>query len=685
MSSVLAFTYSGASIPEDPYWMRLEQVGVTSDVATISSAAAVLDALYDTDACNDSTSTENNIFTSMTDVEQVSALVQAAAEEVGIETAICDQEADGSVEVEIKAFISHPFDAHRWRITGGSLVSEIQVEMEISLSIPVEKGSSVVLDYPVVSGFSASWGATDGPNPSIKRIGNTLYWAGTVTGYLRVSYQTVHHLATVKVDGVDGLQGEAQVRCFFHGLVEEMEPELPEPAEYDDALCTSRIHWQTTDEDDKVTCYQSVAVSKKCSCSKEEVDSYTYDQVVPCPDWAPTRCPGVETTCMHNLGTVTVDEYVACTNDGDDYSDPDFYESACCHPPSSNLALPDCEEEIRTWKGGATLENGIAYWRGIYGNNLRIVQVLPTGGICGEWTIRQEILSHDCCDEVDDLAWDPENSIETITPTSSGLVYVTGGKLPITWKVRGAGFWVDAAHTRRAITTNSRMVRIYTDTDACGSCSISADDGCSSVISVVRSTAGYWELLAGGELEASKADLQGIAAQDYVQHSVTSSDGYTRYIELQATTERYKISEYWGQFTQVDIASTTAALDSYSSLYATLLANLEAEGLTTPVMTPGAVGAEAMHIGEIAQVVRPDVAAIAILGGSAEYAYATTTHPYASGINYRSYICGVGDVDGELDTSMENICSWSVMYERDVSTLQARTSRYQLFIWKWVC
>jgi len=493
MNSQLGVTYTQISAPVDGYWLRITQDQFVSDAATVSDASALLDSLFSIDPCTDeaSGSEEDISLVSLTDPESMIAYIQSAAEDAGIETVICDQDSDGSVDVQLKVITSHPFDPHRLSISGGTLESEVVINAVIDADVVVDGASSVVLDFPVVSGFTAEWTHTAGESPAINRTGNTLYWKGNVRGILHVSYQTTYHLATIKVDGIDGSQGEATVRCFFHGLVDEVVPDLPEPAEYDTSLCgEGRIIWETEDDNDDVTCYQNVAVSKKCSCSKEEIDRYTYDQVVTCPENAPKKCPGAMSSCMHFLGTVAATEYVKCTNDEDgQYSDPDFYELVCCHPPT--VPLPDCEEEKRSWKGGAQLEHGIDYWRDLYGQDLRIVQVLPKGLICGEWTIRQSF-SGACCDNADPLVWDEDRNATSIAQNDSTTLYVLGGLGPYTWNVSGIG--VEFENGQTTIVTQNRSVVLNTNASNCGTIDITVTDWCSQETSgYILSTAGSWQ------------------------------------------------------------------------------------------------------------------------------------------------------------------------------------------------
>ncbi|MGD9947515.1 MAG: hypothetical protein AB7U29_03435 [Desulfobulbus sp.] len=495
----LTLIYSGSAAVKDGYWLRLEQDPLEDDTATATDVASLINAVFAVDPCVDD---GEEIAAKVEDVQQAIALgtitvpdvVQTAAAEV-LDLAICDQDADGSVQVDVKIIRSHIEEPYVLRVSGGELVQTVVVRQEVSRTFTVNEASSLTLDFPVLSGCSASWAgdavSPTGSLPVIERTGSTLWWKGKVSGTLYATYTSQWEVATVKVFGVDGAQGEAVVRCFFHGLVEEFTPELPEPADTDASLCKEGdVYWRPDEENTEVTCYKSIYVTKRCKCSNEEVDHYQYDQVVPCPEWAPTQCPGVETTCMHLLGTEPVTEYVECTNDRDQYNSAEFYTKHCCNmsPPKS---LPPCEEEKRVWRGGAKIEGGLEKYRKEYGDNVRLVAVSPNGGICGEWTIRQEI-GLDCCSSVAAPEWDWDSSVQVMADNSAGAVYWSDSLGPYIVRVLGVGFFLDVRRTKKTMIASSPRITVYTG-NACGTCDVTITDICgNSITGKVRAATGRW-------------------------------------------------------------------------------------------------------------------------------------------------------------------------------------------------
>lgn len=156
-----------------------------------------------------------------------------------------------------------------------------------------------------------------------------------------------------------------------------------------------------------------------------------------------------------------------------DVGKTEAYESA----DSSELDLDALLNEARAANPGLTI------------NGVQLIDVGPTGD-CGEkhteWTGRLN-----CCDGVEPLEWDSDNSIDVIVDDSKGIVSFTGGKLPLTVSVRGSGFFINAKGDRDAV-LSGRSFFIYTG-DACGTGSYTVTDGCTTAKGTVKSTDGVWE------------------------------------------------------------------------------------------------------------------------------------------------------------------------------------------------
>jgi hypothetical protein len=506
----LAAVYAGPHVPDNPWWVRLEQIPVTDDVATVSETADLLDALYQVNPCTDNETAETD--------DELTAEDVASAASATLELAACGVASDGSVEVQIKVIRSHQTEAYRLHVAGGSVVETVVVQEEISQNIAVSGATEIILEYPVLGAFTASWQSdlvtTSGSTPIIKRVGNVLYWTDDATGTMQASFLTVYDLATIRVDGVDGEQGEALVRVVFHALAEEMTPDLPDPAEMDRSLCSGSARLITGN--DRVTCYKAITVEQLCSCSKDLVDSYSYEQIVDCPEWV-TSCPGGAQDCMALLGSETVKEYVECGGDNQvsgssriwAVSNADYYRKVCCEDPPNSL--PQCYEKTTSYRGGQEIVNGRQFWRDLYGPLTRFTPVSPAGGICGKHITRQVVAQSNCCDGVEPLAWDTEISPEVMAPNSAAVIAVTGGgRYSYQWRVIGSGF--QFSNGSKKITTNWPTARLSALPLACGTARIEVTDGCTIVAAYIRCTAGRWAPIGDGfwpdgEIDASSAGL----------------------------------------------------------------------------------------------------------------------------------------------------------------------------------
>jgi hypothetical protein len=96
-----------------------------------------------------------------------------------------------------------------------------------------------------------------------------------------------------------------------------------------------------------------------------------------------------------------------------------------------------------------------------------------------------------CCDEVEPLVYDKDNSVEVLDQGRSGIVRFIGGRLPAFVKVRGNGFNLDG-YSMREGWTYSRSFRVYADSFACGAGPITIDDGCTITEGWIRSATGIW-------------------------------------------------------------------------------------------------------------------------------------------------------------------------------------------------
>jgi hypothetical protein len=506
----ISFTYQ-STVASDSWWLRLVQLGIEDDTATLADAADLVNTLYSLDSCTEETTTSGDPDSATTD----------AVVETEVRRLVCSYDDQANIDVQLHIIRSHPSAPYRLALQGGVLKTVETISETTTQTIVLEDSDTITLDYPVLGEFAASWdgavyGASGRINPPIIRNGNTISFGGATVkaGTLTATYATEYDLATVTILGVDGEPGQCTARGFFHGLVEELELETPEPA---DELGTCRVLWTVPSDPHQIECYRTVYVSQRCQCSHDELSGYSYEEVVDCPEYV-KRCPGVLNECRHYLGTVVAHEYVECQGDMvEAVSHPAYHKKMCCQEPS--VPLPQCEEQITSWRGGLPIKGGAQQYYDLYGKDLEIIPVGPPGGICGTWTKKQQIISNNCCDGVPALAWDVSTSPEVVAPNNTVVIGVTGGgKYPYRWSVVGTGFWFQ--NGSKGVETDGPQVRLVATSGACGFAQITVTDGCTSSAGAIRCTAGTWENL-GSFIPAADFDYE---ANGFIPQPVNGYD-----------------------------------------------------------------------------------------------------------------------------------------------------------------
>ncbi len=180
---------------------------------------------------------------------------------------------------------------------------------------------------------------------------------------------------------------------------------------------------------------------------------------------------------------------------GEPWKTADEMTELCCEPTGEL----QCEEEKIGVYNGPTDEEilaklGItidANGRDQDGRRIRIKR-RERSQPCGKIIRRYKVEQLDCCEEVAELVYDADNSVDILSPGTSGVVRFTGGRLPVTVQVRGNGFSLDGYNQRDGL-AYSRAFWVYAHEMACGQAPINIDDGCTVVQGSVRSTVGRWD------------------------------------------------------------------------------------------------------------------------------------------------------------------------------------------------
>ena len=127
------------------------------------------------------------------------------------------------------------------------------------------------------------------------------------------------------------------------------------------------------------------------------------------------------------------------------------------------------------------------------------------------------------CEEVANVAYDNDNSDDTIDREGTATVVVTDGCGPFNWSVSGTGFSISSL-------TEGRTNTLSADGTACGSATITVTDNCSdSCTGYVRCTEGHWEAISSGCTLSGSGTL--------ISHTCTDCDRWWTY-ELIAGNKR---------------------------------------------------------------------------------------------------------------------------------------------------
>ncbi len=548
----ILINYSDQDI-SDNYFINLEQVGFEEGV-TLAEMAELVDEIFELNPCVDTEIKEEPEEPeepvevdppTIIDLIEFDSLIQEA-----FALEICGMDSEGNFIAEIRVIPSVPGGPYELKLDNGKVLSTVVTEENISNHITVESAHELVLFYPVVGEGIFEWGASSTSQPEIIRTGNTLSWDGFVTGSLEVRYPTRYDLVEVMVYGTPDYElGECKAICFYHGLVAELDIQLPEDIG-DDAdrgsYCdptgstikpppggTAKPQWVTTRTDYKCVCsgthdhyeYSNEADQwdKQISALLDQADAvHTQALAADNPDVkkallaseAALRANAQAVASAHSKALrqyqfpgVMKDvfgEYIDCGEVDHDINDPEFYEQTCCVPPP--FPLPTCVTYYRKNMGGHRMDpENVERYQNTYGKeNVNFVAVGPKDGDCGYTKYQQVKHSIDCCEDVLPLEWDPEYS-PNVAPA---LYHFLGGKGPFIIHVTGEGFSLDRDITVKKIEITSHWFRVYLLDGHCGPGTLKVTDVCDQELPLgIRSPDGYWK--AAGNTRDQDSDRCG--------------------------------------------------------------------------------------------------------------------------------------------------------------------------------
>lgn len=519
----------------DRYWLRIVQPSKESgadDAITTGEAAALADTLYNIDPCLE----PDEQLEALAEITE-EKLNQSAADVFGGDLEACRAALSGDYTEQIKIIRSHPDEEppepFQLELSAGRVASSGQRRETVTALLSINGQSSIDLEYPVVvnkntpveqQGVTFAWiGDVIGTSglidpPKIERSGNTIYWDGEATGQVKAKYPTLYDVATVEVPGqptaVVGV-GNAQnvkVLAYWHMMVFPGDISAPVTDDTVSKGAMQQLCGYMAQSPAYIT--QPTGGTGGTSSSEATTD----------PDPEPDESDD--------------DSIYGCqTNDHSPFDSPAYYKKVCCdNMPGDINTCP--ESRIRRPGGVGMSKADIEKYTSGTGN-VEFIPCAPDAKEgCGSVIMRMWVPKKNCCDEVAPLEWDHESSVEVIAPSSNGMVYVLNGKRPVTWSVRGRGFFTNSARTQREATTTVGNLRIYTDSTACGVGYVTADDGCSTVQWQVRATQGTWVFVK---------EVSGYALQSdgewFISGAAETTDTSGGVVVSTLTSGKYKLEE----------------------------------------------------------------------------------------------------------------------------------------------
>jgi len=472
------------------FWARITLEPYEDDFVSLSEAATVIDAIYDIDPCNSDSALIGGEPAIEIEQEYISPLLISSFSQIQYDP--CRYERNSfSYQAVVYIYRSHLRFPYKLVINDGVILRTERISKRIT-TIVKSDNKIIEVDYPIVGNIEFS--------ETIVEINGTQLLLEQDVLFTSISYDTEYDKVTLQINGSQTEAIEGTCILFYKGLAYLQSISIPteDTAAIGILGCTSSSSSSDDniqDERETGPCYQRYIFNQICNCSGTVKDTYSTVVEVTCPDSPATPHSDTEAGASNFWWEARhINRYVNCPEDEIwDGHDSEFYLDKCCTIPS--FSLPSCQHRTASWPGGRGIINGSDYYynNALHGEQVVLVPVGPEDGICGVIERIQEVNQRNCCDDLDyiDIVYDDENSAEVISDNSIGSVFWTGGKVPFTVKLNGSGFYLDSHHTKTTMEIFTNSARIYTE-DACGSCSIHIEDGCSVGSGVVRSTEGNW-------------------------------------------------------------------------------------------------------------------------------------------------------------------------------------------------
>ena len=130
----------------------------------------------------------------------------------------------------------------------------------------------------------------------------------------------------------------------------------------------------------------------------------------------------------------------------------------------------------------------------LYGENTRLIAVLPSDGVCGEIVTEWDVQGKNCCAGVAELSVDPDTAPEVMADNLTSYITWLGGRGPYTVSTGSEGLYIEEIGRRSAQTAAN--VIVIRSTSICGMVAINIKDSCGqSATHRMRATNGKWVLI----------------------------------------------------------------------------------------------------------------------------------------------------------------------------------------------
>ena len=451
-------------------WLRIEQVRADSQAATLADAARLIDALFDTDPCDQGT--EGTGGASAKEPPDEEKFSEAVEKTIDLKQ-LCDDCEYWETAVDV--FRSHQSPDFRLVSETAEISDQREMVSEAKTeTFQLSGDSSVDLSWPYHSGLRVSGATVAGVS------GSTVVFGAPVYGSVQVGYQSLWQRVTVRVPAVPADNGVRQaepaaVVCFWADLAAACELVQPENEDEVDAEERQKLCRKPGGSGHLAGsgCWETVEHYSRCNCSGREAPG-GWSEVVPAP------CPDGIGSGAH-LGTRReFAGYTYCEGEEDEVNDPEYYKRRCCvYPPRP---LPRCRETRARWSPGAEIDGGAAYYQDIYGPGVQLTAVSPEQGDCGEKIWSWDTSSKNCCDDITPLSPSPQNPEEIRAGESHEICVLDGRPGELKWTATGGLYFLDKGLKTHRIRTDNRCQRVYAERfGICPTPRIRVDDGCKPV------------------------------------------------------------------------------------------------------------------------------------------------------------------------------------------------------------